>query len=209
MNNSPHFQHALRLGHLMYGVSPGEFAEKQAFSRAIESSPDMSRLICKLAASMYEAAGKTEQFQYHFYDQLSKTANWDPAFDEFVEPVVTALDSVVGQMQTEETEKRASWIAPAATMELVGQGAAMSPAMLKWLAAAGIGTGAAVGSLGWFANRDVNEDDADLEAMQARTKNYNRITKEISDALRAQGRLPVTRDTEDLIEQTANAPVKR
>lgn len=207
--NKSHFEHAKRLGHLMYGVSEAEFQEKKAFVEALDGNEAVGRQICKLAASMYEAAGKQEQFQYHLYDRLSKEANWDPSFQEFVDPVVMALEKVVGEMTDEEWEKsaNAAWIAPAAAFEVLGHGASMSPAVVKWLAAAGIGTGAAVGGLGWYANRQSNEDDSELETMHARAQNYRRITKEISDALRAKGHLPVTRDTEDIIQNTANAPI--
>lgn len=208
MNKSPHFNFAVRMGHLMHGVSDGEFAEKRAFAEALDQSPAVGRMVCKLAAALYEAAGKTAQFQYHLYDKLSKEANWHPSYNEFVEPVVESLAHVIGEMEQEELTKRAGLLTPYVAGEVAGHGLALSPAVMKWLAAAGIGTGAAVGGLGWYANRDINEDETDLEAMQARSKNYQRITKEISDALRSKGKLPVTRDVEDIIEDTADAPIK-
>lgn len=180
----------------------GDFAEKQGYVEAIEKSDATKRLFCKMAADMYDGCGKETYFQRHFFDVLSKEASWDSSNDEYVGIILEAFGKAIPALEEEERhEKAAGMVSKGMVANLIGRGVASTPEMIKTLAALGVGTGAGVGALSWYLNRDSQEDDQDLEVMRSRIDNYHRITGEITDGLRRNGKLPVTNELKNIVDE--------
>jgi hypothetical protein len=202
MKVSDNFCFGAQMVYMAHGLSNNDFLEKKAYVDTLQSSPEVSRMLCKLAAALYQEAGKTELFQFHMYDMLSKQADWDPAYDDMVEPVIDALATVLPVLEEEQMQRKAASLP--ILSGLIGRGAGMTPGVVKQLTALGVLGGAGAGALSWYANKDIHEDDKDLEAMSARIRNYDQITQEISDRLRAKGGLSVDEDTGRAIEQATD-----
>ena len=169
------------LAALRMGVSPRALPFLKAASETL-SDPNtpgygkLQSLVCALVAGIYKEAGQMDAPEYHIYDTLSKSA-WVPALDRYYDVAVSALGAA-GIL-----EKAASSI-PGLLAEGVGKGVALTPELIKTMIGAGIGTGAAAGSLYWMANRDTDEDNANVEALRAKIRHYRQITKNISSDLR-------------------------
>lgn len=171
------------------------FPEKQGYVEALDKSPEVKRMLCKMACAMYDACGKTTYFQRHFYDVLSKEASWDPSNDEHVGAIFYALGKVIPELEQESAQtKSAGLVSKGMLANLVGRGVAATPEMIKTMAALGVGTGVGVGGLSWYLNRDSKEDEDDLEVMRSRIDNYNRITGELTSQLKRNGKIPVTNE---------------
>lgn len=194
--NSLYKQFGMKMACVKAGASASELPEKEGYMEAIMASVPAKQALCKMASEMYDAAGQDTFVQRHLFDVASKTASWDrDVHDELVEVFVSALGKVEA-----ETEKHASLISKGMVANLVGRGLGSTPEMLKYLAAGGVLTGAGLGGMSWYLNRDANEDDDDLEVMRSRIDNYKRITGEITDQLKRSGKLPVTNDVESIIQ---------
>jgi len=201
--NTQHFDFGVKLASFAYDVGPSEFEVRAAYSASLDASPEVSQLVCKMAASIYECADRKKDFAFHLYDGLSKEASWCDNYNEFSDCVIDALQTIMPILEEEDMQKKAGVRSTIAG--LIGRGAGMAPGAVKTLAAAGVLGGGAVGSLAWYANRDVQEDEQDLEALKARVKNYSRITDEINDRLRASGYSPSDSEGEDIVKSTSGA----
>lgn len=171
------------------GAEPKEFSEKEGYVEAIMKNVPAKQALCKLATDLFDAAGQETFIQRHLFDVASKSASWDEMMDDLPAAFIQALGKVES-----ETEKNAGLVSKGMVANLVGRGIGTTPELLKYLAAGGVLTGAGLGGLSWYLNRDANEDDDDLEVMRSRIDNYKRITGEITDQLQRSGKLPTTQD---------------
>ena len=194
--NSLYRQFGMKMACVQAGAETKDLPEKEGYMEAIMASVPAKQALCKMASDIFDAAGQETFIQRHLFDVASKTASWDK---DVHDDLVTAFVAALGKVE-ESSEKNASLVSKGMMANLVGRGLGSTPEMLKYLAAGGVLTGAGLGGLSWYLNRDANEDDDDLEVMRSRIDNYKRITGEISEQLKRNGKLPVTNDMESIIQ---------
>ena len=147
--------------------------------------------VIKIAAEIMKEAGKMGSMAYHLADAMTKraTVHWSEEFSEFAEICANAIGAeVIRHKLASDASGESSLTMPETKaamskviLGLVGEGAAMSPEAVKALLGLSIGAGATVGGIGWKLNRDTQQGDADLEAMQAKTDAYDRISNDIQN----------------------------
>jgi hypothetical protein len=146
----------------------------------------LQKMVCKVAAEAFDEAGRKYEFEYHFLDRLSKTANWLPELDKYSDAVLLALGKMATEyekqngddLKNEVVSKSASFLP-----NLIGMAGASTPDIIKAMAAVGAIGGSATGGLYWLLNRDSQEDEDDSEAIKAKIDYYNRVSNEIKNQL--------------------------
>jgi hypothetical protein len=185
------FNFGVRLACINAGLPHKDLEFHKAASAALEDSAHphygvFDRVVCKLAAELYEQAGKAGCFEHCLYNGLSKAASWYPEFSDFTEPVFAVLGRDLNirlhmQDLAEARVKEAS--AGALGAYALSKGLSWSPSLVEWLLGAGVAGGAGVGAASWALNRGATTDDADLQELKNRRDHYTKLTGQISDEL--------------------------
>lgn len=165
----------------------------------------LEKMGAHIAAELYVSTGQMLSPEYCIFNNLRKVASWYPALDRFVEPVFNALcNEFMGAAELtraqDEAVKKAS--IGAILSNIVGKTITGGPAVAKMILAGGAAAGAGAGALYWGLNRDSMEDDDKTEAMKAKIKLYNRITREISEDMRRNNTHP-TESNREIISENA------
>lgn len=148
----------------------------------------LQRMTCKIAAEVFDEAGKKNELLYHVFNKLASTDTWYPEMDSFSDAVFRALGVVTTEQAKEaqhaykeDVVKCARTLLPAA---ITTAGEAM-PDIIKRMAAVGALGGGVTGGLYWLLNRHSNEDEDKAEAIKAKIDYYNRLSSEIKGQLKA------------------------
>jgi len=193
MSTSIAKEFGMKLACALQGASRSDLDVAAGAVEALDASTGYKQALCGLARDFYDACGQAVTIQRNMYDLLSKSAQWDPEFDAASDCVLSALAVVAPDINDADAQtKEAAMFSKGVLANMVGRGVATTPEVVKTLAAMGVGTGAGIGGLAWYLNRDVKEDNDDLEVMRARIDNYNRITQELTNQLKRSGKYPVT-----------------
>lgn len=173
----------------LHGVSEEDYIKAEAQVKTIENPETfgygvLQKRAAAVAAATLSQLGLEANLEYHIYNRLSKVAHWHPAYDEFMLPVYHAIAQGKGNARKEALDKRFEKNAnPGAgavlskVLQKIGLGA---PSVAKVVLGAGAATGAGLGSLAWYLNRDSKSDRADMEAMKERIRHYNRAKRELN-----------------------------
>jgi len=130
---------------------------------------------------MYDLCDKSYRFERQLFDKAASDCH-NPDSQGLRE----SLSEIV--LESFGREKRAGVKGVASAVTTAGRaGLGLAPGVLKGLLLAGSATGAGLGSLAWYLNRDANQDDQDINRMQEQIDTYNRITHEISQNLYRKG----------------------
>lgn len=172
-----------------HGVDPEELT-KTASTRVdtLLDSPAYRAELVHSMETLYDLAGKSGHIDRHFLGVLNKQASLGAeCAQDLQRAACEVLFEVLGD--SEDFTKEAG-VAAGLAAKLSRLGLSVTPALLKTMIYTGTAAGLGGGALAWGLNRHAKQDDADLEAMQARIDAYNRITHEISGKLRDRGVVP-------------------
>ena len=176
-----HFNTGMLLAEILHGLPPGECVKESAAQEAAGSLPQVHRSLCRLAEDLYAACGKSASAECLLYGSLSREDLPVSAYAPFTEPLV----EVLGELDFCK-EAGGKVFLP----RLVGGVAGLVPSSLTTAAALSVLLGSGVGAGAWLLNRDVGEDNAELENIRRRVEQYDRATAELSNKLRRKGMLP-------------------
>lgn len=191
------------------GVRHTEFVEshqKLATIKQASLAADAKtfQVICKMAATLFDLAGRQREFPFHVYTKLASLRSWNPLFTPWVEAVVAGLAHNPVNASDPSPDAVVKFGAaltalPSMVAGGIGRlGSAAVPAALTTALAASAGIGAGAGSLYWLANRHVREDDNENEALRQKRDYYRKITGDIADELRARDIAVKSDEEEDL-----------
>ena len=162
----------------------------------------VQRMVCKYAAEAFKESGKMTSFPYHMYEKLAHTRNWYPELDDWYDAAASALGKVHQDIRKEAADAERGEIfkyAGIGSSVLSGLGK-ITPEVWKSLLAAGSLAGVTGGTTAWLANRSVEEDEPQLQAMKEKIKYYNQLSDEIESQLSTRS-VPATRDE---VEEVVN-----
>lgn len=172
-----------------HGVDAEELTKTAAtrLSTLLDSPAYRAELVHSME-TLYDLAGKAGHIDRHFLGVLNKQASLGAKCAEYLQRgACEVLFDVLGESDALTKE---AGIAASLAAKLSRLGLSVTPGLLKALTYTGTAAGLGVGALAWGLNRHSKQDDADIEAMQARIDAYNRITNEISGKLRERGVIP-------------------
>lgn len=194
----PEINLGIQLAAAIKGVPASSVEAFSAFNKAAGESPEFTAEVAHSLGVMYELAGKENSLERHLLHVCQKqAAAGNPAAEAILEEFADALYDTLGS--NEELSKAAAVAGGGAVAKLLTSLGLSTPGAIKTLllGSAALGTGA--GALHWKMNRDSVQDQADIEAMQAKIDTYNRITDEISERMRDKGIVPgAEEDLEEL-----------
>jgi hypothetical protein len=179
----------MALAAVAHGTSLSDFVSSEAFNKEAGASPTFNAEVAHTIGTMYELAGKENSLERHLLHVCQKQAALgndvaEAILEEFSEALYDTLGS------DEDLSKEAAVAGTGAVASLLAKLGLSTPGAIKTLllGSAALGTGA--GALHWKMNRDSVQDEADIEAMQAKVDTYNRITNEISSRMKEKGIVP-------------------
>lgn len=154
-----------------------EWLRKSARAEVM-ASPDAApfhRELCKIAYAAFFADDDACRPEAILFDNLSKTAGWNPAYNRFTDCVLRAL-------ARSELEKRASMLLPAvaALHDKAGGG------VMKTLAAGGALGGVALGSLAFLLSRNARQSSAQNAILLEKVKAYKQLKRDILEDMERQ-----------------------
>lgn len=203
---SSYYNLGLAIGAAAHGVSTEEVMFKKASVDHIEdhrqtSYGSVQRLICKYAAEAYKESGQMEKFAYHVFDKLAVARPWWPEYDDYYSAAMQAIGSVHTTIRKEAAEVHQDDVLKSAGVitNVAGGVGKVTPGVLKSMLAGGAVAGVLGGSLGWLANRGVQQDEPKLEAMKNRINYYNQLTEEIESELANRGTPATPEEVEDIV----------
>lgn len=168
------------------GITPGDAVRRSAFTDAALSAAPMQIAICKVAAYIFEEAGRAGSPEHILYSNLSRSAGplTNYSTERFITPVVKSLAKEAKAVHEDNMEKSAAQLlSTGAIMKLFGRSVGSGPEVLRLLALLGVGGGASAGALTWALNRDATQDDSDIEAKQRQAEHYRQIASDLQKRL--------------------------
>lgn len=183
------------IGMQQAGLSVELLSGIKAATDALES--DESKLtVAKMAALagclIYEGAEQTHQREYAVMADIVKSAAWNPGFAVFGDAVETALAQFANLKSASDTHELEAFVKNSSAVasmlgSLTRAGVSLTPGVMHALLVTGAAAGAGVGTLGWLANRHVNEDSKEVEAKRQQAATYRHMQKEIAGQLANKG----------------------
>lgn len=134
---------------------------------------ELQKWAAKVALTIYDMAQATPDPVWHLFHKLAACERWEPAFDQFTDPVFELL----AEVEEHDVEKNAFF--PAAMTAAVGKSVAMTPSMAKLLLSLSVLGGTATGAGAWVLNQDANKGDQDSQVLQSRIDYYNKLRGEL------------------------------
>ena len=162
-----------------------ELAGMSAGFRKSASSQAFGHMLAGFARDVYIEADEANSIERHVFEQLTKTANWEPEHFDYVEPVLLALSSV----------------------KVAAEGGGILSAIpegIRTVLGGSALAGGALGTLNWALNRDANEDDAKSKSIAARTAYYKSLANEISRELKTSPQPAVRRVLRNTMRSAEN-----
>lgn len=147
----------------------------------------LQRMVCKVAADVFDEAGQKDDLTYHAMSKLATAPTWYPALDVFSDAALRALGVVTKEVHDKQAHANNERTTEKAASSLLGLASRVStaiPSSAKALAGMGAVGGGLAGGLYWLLNRDSAEDEADSEVVKAKIDYYNRLASEIKGQLK-------------------------
>lgn len=204
---SEYFKFGVSIGAIARGVTMDEILQKKATVDTITNHKEpaygaVQRLVCKYAAEAYKESGKMTSFNYHVFNKLASTKDWWPTLDPYYEAATIAIGKVHSDIRKEAADLQKEAMFEKKAINLFTNMASgigkMSPEIIKSVIALGGLTGVAGGSTAWLANRGVQQDKPQIEAMKGKIDYYNQLTNEIESELRRRGGDVDSEEAEDI-----------
>lgn len=171
MNNNYNngFNYGVKLACLYNGIGEGDFIRTTAKHRVLSESPDMQATICKIASSIFHAAGDPDTAAV--YDSMVEgTSCIKSAHAKSI-----LLDSVLEAIAEQSAmEKQAAWVTG-----LLGRGIGLMPDFLRGGAALSLLVGGGLGAGWWALNRDSVASSAKTAIKEEQAKYYRELAKKI------------------------------
>ena len=180
------------LAALTYGCSSSDVALASGLINKLEDYKDpnygaFQKIACHYAAQAFVEAGHQGSFEYELFKRASQLREWHPELDRFSDAFVNALGRVYAEAQHDQDSQAKEEVVKAASgivwPAVAGGVIRNTPQLMKQIATLGVGAGAGAGSLWWLMNRHTRQDEDELEAMKAKIKYYDKLTKEIRNEL--------------------------
>jgi hypothetical protein len=164
-NNTKRAQHITALDGFREATKPGTDAHGM-----------LMKLACELAANVFIATSKTPAPDFHqvLTQKAAAQETWNTELDWIGDACLAAFAA---------SEKR-SGVGTMATEMLTGALKGSPDAIMALAGLSALG-GSSLGALGWAMNRDSEHDDAEVEALKARTAKYEELTARLNEELRA------------------------
>jgi hypothetical protein len=140
-----------------------------------EGYGELQKWAAKSALAIYDLAGAKEDEVWHLFNKLANCEQWEPGYDQFVNPVFDLLADV-----SEDSLRKLAFF-PAAATALVGKSVAMTPSMAKLMLSLSVLGGTATGAGAWVLNQDANKGDQDSQVLQTRIDYYNKLRGELKN----------------------------
>jgi len=150
----------------------------------VEAEP-FHRATCRFVKMAYEQAGRQTDLGWALFTRLSEAPEWDPAYNRFMKIAYAALGRRYGHLVKDAGVGSA--MGGAFLADAAGKGMKMGPEIFQMLVAAGLLTGSSLGALHWGVKRHSNQDDPEVEKLQAQRDQYNALTEDINSNLLAKG----------------------
>lgn len=153
----------------------------------VDAAP-FHRATCRFIKMAYEHAGRQTDFGWALFAKLANAPEWDESYNRFMKIAYAALGRQLGHLTK---EAGAGGIAEATlgagVASAAGKGLKMGPEIFQMLVAAGLLGGSSLGALHWGVNRHTNQDDPDVENLQAQRDQYNALTEDINSSMISKG----------------------
>lgn len=195
--NNPYFSLGASIACEHFGMTQGDLVEKSATLSELYKQSSFHRYVSSVVQGAFVLKGEGgSKARYAVKAAFERLANGDErALDICSDIIDSYLDcDAHGQ------EKSASAGALAGILAKLGLTSGRG-AMAGLVYGAGLG-GAGLGTMGWALNRNVHQDRADNEVLQAQIDAYNRMTNEIRRKLKDRGVEVDEQDERDIREIT-------
>lgn len=147
-----------------------------------------NRLMCKIAADIFELAGAATSPERILFLKLASAPEWKQGYNQFSDAVYDVVGDLWRTRQAYDREMISKQAAMGALATgLARLGLAAGPSIIQTLPLMGVGAGAGAGALWWLANRHAEADDADNTALKAKVDYYKALSGDISAQLSRRG----------------------
>jgi len=140
-----------------------------------ETNARLMKLACELASNIYTLAGPVSPYSI-LVTKCANTEGWNPALDWVGEACLAAFP---------EPEEKAGAGIPAFAAGLLQGAQRGAPDALLGLAGLSALAGAGLGTLNWKVQRDITEDEDEVELLKERAAQYRALTRRLDEELRA------------------------
>ena len=191
MNDQDFFNLGVKLAAASYGKTDQEIVAVSSFVNTISNTKElgygnMQKMICKIAATAFDEAGRKDDVCYHLFDKLASTDTWFPELDIFSDAAAVSFGKLAMELNDKAAADACATLTKSAQtllpMALTSLGKS-APDIMKTLAGVGTVGGGIAGGLYWLLNRHANEDEDKAEAIKAKVDYYNKISDEIKSQL--------------------------
>jgi hypothetical protein len=206
MNEKDYFTFGVKLAAISRGCSDSDLIANDTYVSEVSNSKaanygSVQQMVCKVAANIFEQAGKQDDLLYHMYTKLASAPSWYPELESYSDAVLHTLAMYKKAEATEAyTEYKDNLVKAADLKSWLGKATALfgaaAPETLKGITMLSILTGGLGGGLGWTLGRHTLEDDTENEAIKTKVDYYNRLANEIKRNLKGH-----SRDTPSAIKQ--------
>lgn len=181
-NADPYFALGASIASEHMGLTPGDVIESSSFFETLYKSASFRDQVDLAVQGIYVILGKggsLERYAVKAAFDLEREGNQEAK--EICDEIMDCFMEIGFSTQGKSASAGALAGILAKLGLTTGRGALSGLVYGAGLAGAGLGT------IGWALNRDVNQDRADNEALQAQIDAYNRMTNEIRRKLKDRG----------------------
>lgn len=172
-NYSSGFDCGVKIACHMYGISEDDCLAASHRHAIADNSKDMQDAICKIASSIFHAAGDADSAA--LYDGLLASGHLMKNATARSILLDSVLQAIAEQAASEEMSKSAF------LTKLIGGGVGMMPDLLKGGAGLALLVGGGLGAGWWALNRDANASSAKTAVKEEQAKYYRELAKKIRD----------------------------
>lgn len=166
---------------LMLGEDPELIPLAKGKVAAVMSSDVACNMICKMAHAILSVEDDVSAEQI-LYDKLQQKVAYSPEEKQMlIEPVLATLGLL--RKRAGIQKQAAPWLA------LGKRVTPFIPDLLKTVVATGAVGGSAIGAGLWGLQRNLTQDDDDIEALEQQTKEFRRAAKDIRNRIRLEDRM--------------------
>lgn len=194
MNEKDYFTLGVKLAAISRGCSDSDLIANDTYVNEVSNSKAdnygaVQQMVCKIAANIFEQAGKQDDLVYHVYTKLASTSSWYPELEPYSDAVLCMLATTKkAEAYNSYTQYKDDLVKAAGLKSFIGKAiggaSALAPDAIKALAALAIGAGGLGGGLAWTLGRHTLEDDTKNEAIKTKIDYYNNLANEIKRNLK-------------------------
>ncbi len=209
MNEKQFYNLGVKLAAFTFNKSAADLALIDGFNQGLSdtSNPNygtLQQMVCKIAADVFDEAGRKDEPLYHVYAGLTKASTWFKEFDIFSDAALMAMGKLALEKNAADREIKHEAIVKEARNflpNLVNMVGSSTPEIVKDTAGAGVLGGSLLGGLYWLLNRHSNEDEDKAEVIKAKINYYNKLSDEIKNQLR-QNPGATSSDVKEVVENS-------